>query len=989
VAALGSDRLIVGADLGDAGVIDAGAAHLFTTNGTLLTTFTNPAPEAGDLFGCAVSGVGADKVVIGAYRDETFADDAGGAYLFGKDGDTLEVFFPPSPASGDGFGVAVAAAGTDKVVIGSLADAAYLFSTNGALLTTFTNPAPGGSDLFGVTVAAVGDDRVLIGAPYWDSPGLTNAGAAYLFGTDGSLLATYTSPSPAAGDYFGSAVSAKGTNTLVIGAQWENTGAPDAGAVYVFSADGTLRSTLINPTPASADAFGSAVAALSAEWVAVGTPLDDTGAENAGAAYIFGLNESFTPGLVAAGVVSGSIGTVELAAAAVTAEKVSALDAGSVTTGMLADERLSSNVALLDASQTFTGSNIFNAVAGSFSGDGSGLAALDASQLTSGILPDARLSTNVALVTDVDQLVDAAVATQISTNVAELDANQTFTGVNIFDNDVGIGTATPELKLDVRGGILSQVGNGNDDNLIVKKPGALSPSNARFVFSHRTTGDELWLYGYDGTTFKNLQGWNHADNTARLPANGDTLFVDMTAGRVGVGTSTPSTTLHVNGTITGDGSGLTALNASALGSGTVGSARISGSYNNSVSMGNTANVFSGRFQGNPTAPASAPSFTWVGDTDSGLFRSGANTVALATGGAERMRITSSGDVGIGTTLPEGDLHVRGGSSPGSLIVTPGVPDSDAQLLLAENTSASLGGILRYDGSANQVQILGWESDVATAPHVVVGRANGNVGLGTGANSVDARLHVQANNARVAKFDRYDTDGQLVAWARNDNVVGDVVVLAGNVTYNAFTGSHYAWCEQAPRPGALMSMTGDNRPLRAEGNSEVVYGVEPSGRANDPACLGAYMGTSAVDEQSVRLIAAVGNGEMWVVDTGPDIRPGDLLISSTIPGCARLDDPDEFAVGHVVARAAERVHWDTVQVGTDGIKRTKISVLYGPFTRGSRGTLAQTGARASDREIAALRRENRDLHQRLSAIEAMLGRTRLASASAATDQGGAR
>jgi hypothetical protein len=54
---------------------------LFSTNGTLLT-LTNPAPAAADLFGVSVAAMGSDRVVIGAYFDDAGADDAGAAYLF-------------------------------------------------------------------------------------------------------------------------------------------------------------------------------------------------------------------------------------------------------------------------------------------------------------------------------------------------------------------------------------------------------------------------------------------------------------------------------------------------------------------------------------------------------------------------------------------------------------------------------------------------------------------------------------------------------------------------------------------------------------------------------------------------------------------------------------------------------------------------------------------------------------------------------------------
>ena len=57
--------------------------------------------------------------------------------------------------------------------------------------------------------------------------------------------------------------------------------------------------------------------------------------------------------------------------------------------------------------------------------------------------------------------------------------------------------------------------------------------------------------------------------------------------------------------------------------------------------------------------ASAPSLRFEGDTDTGLYSSGTNTLNLVTGGSNRLNIDNSGNVGIGTTSPSRLLTVGG------------------------------------------------------------------------------------------------------------------------------------------------------------------------------------------------------------------------------------------------------------------------------------------------------------------------------------------
>jgi filamentous hemagglutinin family protein len=114
-------------------------------------------------------------------------------------------------------------------------EVAYRFDTNGTLLTTFANPTPSNGDGFGFRVAVLGSDRVVIGCRY-DDIGATNSGAAYVFSTSGTLLNTITNPTPAVGDGFGGRMAALGNDRVIIGATFDDTQhAENAGTAYLFS----------------------------------------------------------------------------------------------------------------------------------------------------------------------------------------------------------------------------------------------------------------------------------------------------------------------------------------------------------------------------------------------------------------------------------------------------------------------------------------------------------------------------------------------------------------------------------------------------------------------------------------------------------------------------------------------------------------------------------------------------------------------------------
>lgn len=178
--------------------------------------------------------------------------------------------------------------------------------------------------------------------------------------------------------------------------------------------------------------------------------------------------------------------------------------------------------------------------------------------------------------------------------------------------NVGIGTTTPSYTLDVAvpsGGALRVNAASGQANILIGQGGTTNGT----INAAGGPGTDLWITGERNLVL--VSGIAGGTSGIRFDTNGggERMRIDP-SGNVGIGTTSPGTELHVNGT-----SELLRLTSSGFGT-----------------------IYAGSDVNNP----------WFGTSTN-------NDLRLITNGTEKMRIQAGGNVGIGTTAPQEKLDVVG------------------------------------------------------------------------------------------------------------------------------------------------------------------------------------------------------------------------------------------------------------------------------------------------------------------------------------------
>ena len=265
-----------------------------------------------------------------------------------------------------------------------------------------------------------------------------------------------------------------------------------------------------------------------------------------------------------------------------------------------------------------------------------------------------------------------------SNNLSFYDSTQGAFRLFISPNgNVGLGTVTPQAGLDVAltGTIASAL-------IVPRDTTAMRPTVAvNGMIRYNTATSKFEAFESGAWTNMTASGSGAGD----FKADGSVAMTGPLRAASGADTA-PSLTFSAN---TNTGFYSYAGTSIGVSTGGVGRAIFSGNYLGSLTTG-------GGFIQFGAGSLTAPTFSFVGNTNSGLYGPSNNNLALVTNSVDRLHVDQLGNVGINSTTPQAGLDVATTGTISSAIIVP--RDTTAM-----RPTAAVNGMLRYNSTLNVME----------------------------------------------------------------------------------------------------------------------------------------------------------------------------------------------------------------------------------------------------------------------------------------------
>ena len=351
----------------------------------------------------------------------------------------------------------------------------------------------------------------------------------------------------------------------------------------------------------------------------------------------------------------------------------------------------------------------------------------------------------------------------------------------------------------------------------------------------------------------------------------------------------------------------------------------------------------------PDGSAGTPGLRFLSDTNVGLFRPTTDTLAIATGGSERLRIDSSGRLGLGTSSPSAGylLDVRGsmymvGTNSRVYVDNGGIGGSSVQI----GVSGTSHGYIGTDGNFPLV----FQPNNTERVRIT---SAGSVGIGT--NAASERLHVVGGNSRFeGNYVSFNNNGYIRTDATNElrlqaGSSGTIFANSGNseigrwdssgrflvgTSTSASTGNGYTpGLQVAAQSGSISASSYRSDEyggiIALQKSKSATVGTQTIVSNNDQLGLLSFEGSDGTNFEVAAQIQAYVDGT-----PGANDMPGRLVFSTTADGAS---SPTE----RMRITSTGDVYFGTTTVNP-GIGNT------------ATGTLIRNGTADSDRYIAVSR-----------------------------------